>query len=701
VKTLTADSNVSALAQQIQERCKYINASRIEALESVLHNMQFRLGGGGSGATTARAREAAEDRSEVRALGERRMRAEMHAYDDGGGAQYSGGGGGGGIGAAEEMIVSLDELDTYMEALYEEEMADKVRGTAKIVRLAQDPDSLDHIASHETLMGALARVLREETKRSMELTVNIVYVLWALSNFVQFHGVLAQHQAGLMCMKIIEHEIRRAKVMDAEVKDKKALAAKKHRQDRVLFVCFHVLLNLAQDLNVEVKMLRKGLIKMLCTMLPRRNEELLIVVVTFLKKLSIFKENKDALVEAGLVQQIPPLLPARDPIMQRVLVGLLLNLSFDAALRAQMVDAGLIPKLAGILNDVHHRPQILAVLYHLSQDEAACSMFCYTDAVPAVMRQLIELPHEAGATEALALAINLAHNARNAELMCAGDTLRALVDRAFRTRDPLLLKLVRNLSQHEDEALRMRFVDYIVDLVKLVRDCPDRSDVLVEAIGTLGNLVVDGFDHAKLTEDFRIIDLLHRHLSPGASDDDLVLECVIWCGTLLSDEDVPAMFAESPLIRDLFKVLQERTDDPEIMLQVTYVFQRLLCADETRAIVLEQTQVVYYLVDFVYNEGEATARLADQCLDMVAEHDAHWAAKIRQKKYEMHNAEWITSVEQEDDEWVGREEDSGSDGGGGGGGGGYARERAVYDLSQFDDDWNDEGWGIGEDAMIV
>ena len=49
-------------------------------------------------------------------------------------------------------------------------------------------------------------------------------------------------------------------------------------------------------MHVEQKMRNKGLVSQLASLLDRANQELLILVVSFLKKLSIFVENKDEMV---------------------------------------------------------------------------------------------------------------------------------------------------------------------------------------------------------------------------------------------------------------------------------------------------------------------------------------------------------------------------------------------------------------------
>lgn len=64
----------------------------------------------------------------------------------------------------------------------------------------------------------------------------------------------------------------------------------------IFSVAFYLLLNLAEDLKVELKMRNKAIIIQLIHALDRDNNDLLILVVSFLKKLSVFVENKNDMV---------------------------------------------------------------------------------------------------------------------------------------------------------------------------------------------------------------------------------------------------------------------------------------------------------------------------------------------------------------------------------------------------------------------
>lgn len=51
--------------------------------------------------------------------------------------------------------------------------------------------------------------------------------------------------------------------------------------------------------------------------------------------------------------------------------------------------------------------------------------------------------------ELIALGINLAINSKNAQLMVENNRLQGLIKKAFRNQDPLIMKMIRNISQHD------------------------------------------------------------------------------------------------------------------------------------------------------------------------------------------------------------------------------------------------------------
>ena len=108
-----------------------------------------------------------------------------------------------------------------------------------------------------------------------------------------------------------------------------------------------------------------------------------------------------------------------------------------------MVRAGMLPKLVSFLNNSRNQNPVCCVLYHLSIEDKVKSMFTYTDCIPIVMRLILETTEEQVDLEIMALAINLAANKRNAQLICERHGLRVLMQRAFHYQDALIMKMIR------------------------------------------------------------------------------------------------------------------------------------------------------------------------------------------------------------------------------------------------------------------
>ena len=65
------------------------------------------------------------------------------------------------------------------------------------------------------------------------------------------------------------------------------------KQDKLFYISLTTLLNMAEDYQIEKKMKNRKIVSILVRMLERNDFHLLIVVLLFLKKLSIIGENKN------------------------------------------------------------------------------------------------------------------------------------------------------------------------------------------------------------------------------------------------------------------------------------------------------------------------------------------------------------------------------------------------------------------------
>lgn len=228
------------------------------------------------------------------------------------------------------------------------------------------------------------------------------------------------------------------------------------KQEQLLRVAFYLLLNIAENVKFEEKMRKKNIVKMLLKTLDRQNIDLLVLALTFLKKLSIVKDNKDEMYELNAVEKLPKLLQSSYPDLIQVTLKYIFNLSFDGRIRGKMIRMGLLSKLVTFLSDDKHHTIVLRILYHMSLDDKVKSMFTYTECIPLSIDMLILNLNPKADLDLISLCINLALNKRNAQMMVEKDRLQSLMSRAFKYQDSMLMKMIRNISYHEN--LRFKFV---------------------------------------------------------------------------------------------------------------------------------------------------------------------------------------------------------------------------------------------------
>ncbi|KAG5850592.1 hypothetical protein ANANG_G00084090 [Anguilla anguilla] len=415
------------------------------------------------------------------------------------------------------------------------------------------------------------------------------------------------------------------------------------KQEQLLRVALYLLLNLSEDTRTELKMRNKNIVHMLVKTLDRENAELLVLVVSFLKKLSIFLENKNDMAEVDTIEKLAKLVPCEHEDLLNITLRLLLNLSFDTGLRNKMVQVGLLPKLTTLLGNEAQRQIAMCILYHISVDDRFKSMFAYTDCIPQLMKMLFECSEERLDAELISFCINLAANKRNAQLICEDNALKVLMKRALKLKDPLLMKMIRNISQHDGQTKQL-FVEHVGDLAAQIRQ-DEEEEFVIECLGTLANLTIPDLDWELVLREYNLVPYLKDRLKPGSAEDDLILEVVIMLGTVSMDDSCAAMLAKSGIIPALIELLNAQQEDDEFVCQIVYVFYQMVFHQATRDVIIKETQAPAYLIDLMHDKNAEIRKVCDNTLDIIGEYDEEWGKKIQSEKFRWHNSQWLEMVE--------------------------------------------------------
>ncbi|CAL2038571.1 unnamed protein product [Caenorhabditis brenneri] len=642
LKEMGPEVEIRALSNVILQKCLFIPATSRSQLEQVLFFIQKR----GNPKISARSRSSSAVSFDRRPL-------------------------------QPPMNVDLEKVDEYMECFYGETSAEKNKGAQALYELSKCAQNLTPLVNNETLMMALARVFREDWKKHFEVATNIMNVFVNMSKFTMFHGILLHHKIGSLCVNAMEHETKRydlwiADMKKADQETQKKLKVAIRKQAMLLAACVTLLTNLATDISVELKMVRRNLVTLLIKCLQMSTESLsplATATMKFLLKLSIFEENKTIMEQNGTVEKILKLFPIQDPELRKTSIMLLFNFSFDSKNLPKMVNGGLVPHMASLIENDN---KALNMLYLLSCNDDAKAMLTYTDAIQLLMRDVLS---GRGSEVTKAVLLNICLEKRNAQIVCGpgGEGLDLLMGMSLDSRDLMLIKVIRAISSHDGPTQNM-FLKWIEPLLEIaIREGNDSSESKssfgLECMGAVAELKVAQW--AKIIQSQNLVPWMKNQLQEGINESEevtvlreikpLQLQIVIACGTMARQLDAARLLV--PLIDTFVQLLQSCQIDDEFVVQLLYVFLQLLKHKELSARLMTQDSALgEHMIDLMHDANAAVREVCDNALLIMGEHSEEWAKRIAGERFKWHNAQWLEMVERDDNEFVGYEdEDFGAD----------------------------------------
>uniref|UniRef100_A0A1I8E9X8 Kinesin-associated protein 3 n=1 Tax=Wuchereria bancrofti TaxID=6293 RepID=A0A1I8E9X8_WUCBA len=589
LKDLNERVDTLALARHILQVCSIIPECRIHELEQILYYLQKR-----------------------------------HSSSSGSNVNLSAEG----LNVISTSRASISNIEDYIEMLYDE-VSEKTKATSLFLKLSQNHRNLQQLIGNEVLMGALVRVLRDDWKKSFELATNIITI-------------------GSLSMQIVDYGLKRWEAWKAEACHSDECTTRRlnlavRKQQQLIAACLNLLLNLAEDIRVEMKMVNRRIVALLSKCIQDHDAvlSLLLSATNFLLKLSIYTENKEAMISGRVVENISLLFPIKNTTLRHSAIQLLFNLSFIPSLRDQMVSAGFISHVAPLIDD----ESALKLLYQLSINDDAKAMITYTDALQNLMRILLT---DNGSNIVKAILINIALEKRNAQLLCGndGEGLNLLIEAALNGKDQLLLKIVRNIAIHGGPTQAM-FSKWAIRLLEIVVDKKDEKGLdsfALECLGIINQLT--SVDWASLAEQVSLIPWIEDNLKGQLmvqSHADQLLQVIILCGTMARQLNAARLIV--PLTDQLIELLTVHQEDDEMVIQVVYVFYAIITHEElSESVMGGSAHIGAYLIDLMHDKNVPLRAVCDRALSIIAERSEEWARKMDVERFRWHNLQWLEMV---------------------------------------------------------
>lgn len=624
--SLNTATNCSALAKDVIDKCKLIHPSKLDEVQHLLRYLQYR------NQCASSILVKSSDTVDTSPLEENPTNK-------------------------NEEKANLLDLEDYIELLYDE-MPDKIKGSNLILQLCKDSSNLDELTKNESLLSVLSRVLREDWKKNLELSINLVSVFEKISEYTVFHHIILEQKIGSLCIEMITYELKKYEDLnnstdfpkDEKVDKTKLFRVISKKLDQLFNVCFSLLLNISENEKIEDKIRKRGIVSLLVHSLNGKSIELLATVLRFLQKLSIYKENKDAMTSMNIIEKLPKILimsTKENNNLIDYLLPLLFNLSFERKLCEQMIRVGFLPELMKMIQKCRltkNQKYILGLLYHFTMDDRVKSMFAYTDSMNIIIEMLLH--PELGDDPILkALCVNLALNSKNAEALCDYRVISTVMEKAFNNKDAIYMKIIRNIVSLSN--VKDMFEIYASEVTKSLKlYIHTHKNFTCECIGFLANLSTTHVDYNTLFKKFQLFPLIKQcFIDLNFVTDDIRLEFLILLGTVAYDETMADSLFQSDILALLVKHIKDKQEDDEVVLQIIFVFYQVLQHPLTRDYVTKRTDAPLYFIDLLHDNNPNIRKICRACLDIIKDFDDTWTERIKMEKFQWHNSYWLEMIQ--------------------------------------------------------
>lgn len=241
--------------------------------------------------------------------------------------------------------------------------------------------------------------------------------------------------------------------------------------------------------------------------------------------------------------------------------------------------------------------------------------------------------------------------------------------------DPLLMKLIRNLSCSPDRGIRIAFKRHLHELLGMAK-ASESQQFLVEALGAISNLsyldTAEIVPYHELLVQYDVVDWITKLLSVGNAvvpsmrgsgaaasssstamemdletemEDDLLVAILMLIGCFAASSKSCALLADPRLMGLVLQHIAGKLDDEEIALQAIYTVFSLLLHRESRECLCREPRCIPIIQQLAKDSNDSIRSMAANCLDIVVDFGDEYSERVRAQRFYEHNREWILFVE--------------------------------------------------------
>jgi hypothetical protein len=533
--------------------------------------------------------------------------------------------------------------------------AERLRTLSTLAELSQLDRNLPRITQEDPLINTLMNGLKTFAVSSLAACIQIISIFERMSYYTRYSEFLTRFKIGATTLNLFHAQVALRNVADQSL-SKEKLSGYMASQNHLLRLIISLLFNISENASAMRKMVNKDILTPLCGVLDRRNPDLLILALRFIRKISLVPVNWNAVP----YDQIPDLIAknifrwgqfsAGEGRRKRVSVvreglEILYAFSFHPEAVPVIKQDNIFAMISNFVEVPELRPQLIRLFYCVSGGDGSDEVF-RRDAVVnmLIMAATNQSDYRVAALVILSklsldreISLSVAKSPIFTAENLKGMFVQATSIDSEETR--LLLQLIRNIADNQPDLVR-GFDDEIVAACLRNRDRP----VFVHVMAIANRAKMNSERAKYYIAQTSFLQLLFDTLENDRIEPQLHLECVMFTSALVLYSTAAQVLGKRGIVDVLIKVFTRHANDMDIQSQCMFAFFRLTCHSETRAALLAHREIVGIVLKHSTSKNAVLNGIAHSLLDAMMTFDRQSADKLLMPRFDAFNQEWLSAI---------------------------------------------------------
>jgi hypothetical protein len=549
-----------------------------------------------------------------------------------------------------------DFLRTAPQKIHWGDDAERLRTLATLAEIAQIDRNLPQLIGHEPLINTLINGLKTFAVTSLSACIKIISIFERMSYCPHYADFLARFKIDTT-LSLFHVEVALRNVADHNLTNDK-LNGYLTSQNNLLRLIVSLLFNISENPSAMRKMVNKDILTPLSALFDRRNPDLLMLTLRFIRKIAMVPVNWPAVP----YEQIPPTIVqyifrwgqvtapegrAKRVAVSRESLELLHVFSLHSEALGVIKQDAIFEGISTLVDLVELRSPLIRIFYRCSlsggHDEVfrrekvitmlivATTLDCNERMVALIILSKLSLDRE--------ISLSIARSALFTTENLKGMFVHATS--AVGEESRVLLQLIRNIVDSQPDLVR----GFDAEIITACGQNAERQEVLLDIFAVANRTKMNSERAKYYTSQQPFVQLMLSVLNTDRALPQLKLECVMFISSIVLYSAAAQALGKLGIVDLLVRLFLKYADDLDMQTQCLFAFFRISCHSETRAALLTHPEVVDAVLRHSISKNAVLNGIANAVVDAIVTFDRQSAERLKLPRFECFNQEWLLAVD--------------------------------------------------------